>query len=362
MLGKSVGLRATVRVPRSLLGICLIALSLSCAHTVAQDKASGTDAKVKGAKALELENGEAKVSGIVTYPGGDRVDWKLLELPEKVKGTLDIKLQWTPPRPGLQLAFDVFDEWNTPVLTSTKRSKKRSKGRTKTAQLEGAKGKYFIRVYAVGRGDAGKYKLTVEFKELLAGPLFDPLKLEVPEPPKLAAIPEAEVPCDPFDAKNPSCKAICPEFGAPPGWPPCKDKCPTPPDVNLASCQLSMPCPNPPDRRVRACKPSQWPKCADINNPDPQNPNCDNAKADPVVTRIMKNEVQGSDLIITIGAGSNSGVKKGWKANVLRGESDSPLSGGDVTIIRIDKGTTIGKVQLTNDQIKTNFRVKLSPP
>lgn len=361
MLGKSVGRRALA--PGLLFGLFVVSL-LSCAHNVSQDKMSGPDGKVKGAKSLEFENGEAKVNGIVTYPGGDRVDWKLIELPEKSKGILDIKLQWTPPRPGLQLAFDVFDEWNTPVLSSTKKSKKRSKGRTKTAQLENAKGKYFVRVYAVERGDAGRYKLTVEYKEAVAGVQFDALKLEIPEPPKLAAVPEPEIPCDPaqFDPKNPACKFVCPEFGAPPGWPPCKDKCPTPPSADLPSCQASMPCPNPPDRRVRACKPSLFPKCQDINNPDPQNPNCDNAKAPPVTTRVMKNEVQGGDLIITIGAGSNSGVKKGWTAIMLRGESDSPLPGGDITIVRIDKGSTIGKVQLTADQVKVNYRVKLSPP
>ncbi len=338
-------------------------LCVACAHNVAQDASTGVDGKVKGAKGLTFENGEAKASGIVTYPGGDRVDWKLIEIPDKQKGTLDIKLQWTPPRPGLQLAFDVFDEWNTPILTSKNTSKKHSKGRTKTAKLDDAKGKYFVRVYAVGRGDAGKYKLTVDFKESVAGVLFDPLKLEIPEPPKLAAVPEPEVPCDDFqfDAKNPACKNVCPKQGAPAGWPPCKDVCPTPPDINIPSCQATMPCPNPPDRRVRSCKKTQWPKC-DLKTPDPQNPNCDDAKADPVTTRVLKNEVQGSDTIITIGAGSNSGIGKGWRATVLRGDSDAPLSGGEVIIIRIDKAATVGKVKLTTDQIKANDRVKFSPP
>lgn len=357
MLGKSVG-RRPVWVA------LVIALSVSCAHNVPQDKATGSDGKTKGAKSIELENGEAKVSGIVTYPGGDRVDWKVIELPEKIRGKLDLKLQWTPPRPGLQLAFDVLDEWYHPVVSSKKKSKRRSRGRTKRASVDNAKGKYYIRVYAVGRGDAGKYRLTVNFAEDTGKPMFDPLKLEIPEPPKLAAVPEPEVPCDvnAFDPKVPACKSICPDFGAPPGWPPCAGRCPNPPDVNIPSCQASMPCPNPPDRRVKACRKSQWPKCPDINNPDPQNPNCDDAKADPVLGRVLKNEVQGGDVIITIAGGSNSGVKKGWRATVLRGQSDEPLPGGDVTIIRIDKGTTIGKVRLTTDQVKANNRVKLSPP
>ncbi|HVK86258.1 MAG TPA: hypothetical protein VM513_19190 [Kofleriaceae bacterium] len=346
MLGKSAALCA--------------AMLLSCAHNVPQDKATGSDGKVKGARSMEFENGEARANGIVTYPGGDRVDWKQIELPEKQKGTLEFKLQWTPPRPGLQLAFAVFDEWGHRVVASKKTSRKRAKGRTKRAKLENAKGKYFVEVYAVGRGDAGKYKLIVEFTEAGKGTMFDPLALEIPDPPKLAAVPEPEVPCDPFDAKNPSCKSVCPDFGAPPGWPPCKDKCPTPPDVNLPSCQLSMPCPNPPDRRVKACKKSDFKKC-DLKDPDPQNPNCDNATADPVVTRVMKSEVQGGETVITIGAGSGSGVGKGWRAYVLRGDSDSPLPGGEITVVRIDKQFTVGKVRLTADQLKANDRVKLSP-
>ena len=358
MLGKSVGRPALVVA--SLVASLLV---WSCAHNVGQETSSGGDGKIKGAKELVLENGEAKARGVVTYPGGDRVDWKVIELPEKTKGSLDIKLQWTPPRPGLQLAFDVFDEWNTPVGASKKGSKKRSKGRTKEATLENAKGKYFIRVYAVGRGDAGAYKLTVDFAEKAAGLVFDPLKLEIPDPPRLAAVPEAEVPCDPaaFDQKNPACKVVCPDFGAPPGWPACKDKCPSTPDANIPSCQASMPCPNPPDRRVRACKKTDFPKCPSITNPDPQNPNCDGIKADPVTARVLKQEDSGSDLIITIAAGSNAGIAKTWRAQVMRGDTDAPLAGGDVTIIRVDKGATIGKVHLTADQLGTN-RVKLSPP
>jgi len=359
MLGKSVGRTAYAAA-------CLFLLTqlLSCAHNVAQDKSSGADAKIKGAKEMVLENGEAKARGVVTYPGGDRVDWKVIEVPADQRGTFDIKLSWNPPRPGLQLAFDVFDEWNTPLVTSKKSNKKRAgRGRMKNATLDNVKGKYFIRVYAVNRGDAGAYQLTVEFKETAVASKTDWSKIEVAEPPRLAAVPEPEVPCDPlaFDPKNKACAAVCPEFGAPPGWPACKDKCPNPPDINLPQCQASMPCPNPPDRRVKSCKKTQWPKC-NLAAPDPQNPNCDDAKADPVVGRILSNTVQGSELLITIGAGSNSGIAKGWTATVLRGDSGTPLSGGEVTIVRIDKQATVGKVKLTTDQIKQNDKVKLSPP
>jgi hypothetical protein len=364
MLGKSVGLRPfACAVP--------VLLLLSCAHNVPQDKQSGGDAKTKGAKQLTLENNEVKDSGIVTYPGGDRVDWKVIDVPEKSKGTLDIKLQWTPPRPGLQLAFDVFDEWYTPLTSSKKKGKKRGSGRNRTAEVEvkgkgvsAGEGKYFIRVYAPNRGDAGKYKLTVEFKPENLGPKFDPLALEIPEPPKLAAVPEAEIPCDEqnFDKNNKACQSVCPAFGAPPGWPACKGKCPDPPDKENPACWATMECPKPPDRRIKKCKNSAFPKCPDIANPDPDNPNCDNAKADPVKARVLSNSVQGDNTIITIGAGKKQGVSLNWNGKVLRGDTESPLVGGDVTLTRVDDNKCIGRTKLTTDQVSANPYVKLSPP
>jgi hypothetical protein len=341
-----------------------VILALSCAHNVPQDAGTGNDGKQKGAKTITLENGEGKASGIVTYPGGDRVDWKLIELPDKQRGTLDVKLTWTAPRPGLQLAFDVFDEWNQPIVQSAKTSKKRSKGRIRTASVDGAKGKYFVRVYAVGRGDAGKYRLTAEFKEAKAGPAFDPLKLEIPDPPKLAAVPDVEPPCDEFqfDPKIAACKAVCPASGAPPGWPACKDKCPTPPDINIAACLATMDCPTPPDRRVKKCTLKYFTECKDPKNPDPANPKCDNAKVPPVIGRIINSSIQGGNVIVTIGAGANSGIQDKWRATVLRGDSNEPLAGGDIEVVRVDKAVTVGKVHLTTDQLLSNSRVRLSAP
>jgi hypothetical protein len=340
-----------------------ILVSLSCAHNVSQDKATGPDGKIKGAKPLQLENGEAKAAGIVTYPGGDRVDWKLLELPEKQIGALDIKLTWNPPRQGLQLAFDVFDEWNTPIVQSKKTSKKRSTSRVRTAVVDNAKGKYFIRVYAVNRGDAGKYKLTVEFKQSTGPMAIDLTKVEIPEPPKLAGIPEAEATCDEFtfDPKNPACRTVCPTAGAPPGWPACKGKCPDPPDPQNEACWDKV-CPNPMTQRSKACmrQKEKFPPC-DKANPDPENWKC-GVKDPPVTGRVIKTDVQGSEVVITIAVGSDQGVGKGWTGRVLRGDSDTAMDGGEVSIVRIGKRETIGKVRLTTDQIAANPKVKLSPP
>ena len=341
MLGKSVGFRLLAGLPISWLIGCLmvspVVVALAgCARNIAQDKATAGDGKVKGAKTMTLENGEARSSGIVTYPGGDRVDWKVIELPEKRRGTMDLKLTWTPPRPGLQLAFDVFDEWNTPLASSKKTSKKRSAGRIRTASLLGARGKYFIRVYAVGRGDAGKYRLTVEFKETVAGVMFDPLKLEIADPPKLAAVPEIEVGCDEFtfDPKVPACKMICPATNPPANWPACKGRCPIPPTVDEPACWATMPCPKgQPDERIKACKPRDWPQCPDKKNPDESNPNC-RVKAAPVVGRIIGKEVQGGDLIIRVGIGSDQGVGKGWGGTVIKGPevTDKAVPGGEVYV------------------------------
>jgi hypothetical protein len=365
MLGNLVGLRGR---PLQLLvrtwQAGFVCLALSCAHNVAQDAATGPDGKEKGAKAITLENGEGKASGIVTYPGGDRIDWKLIELPDKQRGTLDIKLAWTPPRPGLQLAFDVFDEWGTAIVQSQKTSKKRSMSRTRMASVDDAKGKYFVRVYAVGRGDAGKYKLTVDFKESTSAAGIDYSKLDIPDPPKLAAVPEPEIPCDEFqfDPKNPACKLVCPQAGAPPGWPACQGKCPNPPDINIPACLATMECPNPPDRRVKKCTLAKFPKCADPAHPDQANPNCDGAKAPPVHNRIIAKTIQGNDMIITIGAGTNQGVQPTWTGTVLKGDSETPLQGGDIKIVRVDKAVTVGRVHLTPDQLLSNPRVRLSAP
>ena len=350
MLGKSVGAVA----------VGLVFAFASCARNVSQDLATGPDGKIKGAKPIELQNGEGKASGIVTYPGGDRVDWKEVDLPDKIVGVLDFKLQWQPPRPGLQLSFDVFDAYNTPIVTS-KKAGKGSHARIRSATIENAKGKYFVRVYAPGRGDAGKYKLTVDFKEGAGASTVDWLKVEVPDPPKLAALPEVVEPCDDtnFDPKKNECKAFCPAAGAPPNWPGCKGKCPDPPDPTNQACWDKV-CPNPPTMKAKACKISNFPPCQP-DAPDPDNPRC-NVKVAPVNGRIIANQVQGGDVLITIAVGSDKGVQKGWKCNVLQGTTENFLPGGDATVIRADKKASLCKVHLNVDQLETNSNVKLSPP
>ncbi len=338
-----------------------------CPYNVKQDKATGEDGSSKNAVEMVMENGEAKAVGIVTYPGGDRADWKVVELPEKVKGTMEVRLTWTAPRPGLQLNLDVFDEWGTPLITSSKQKKKRKKSRSRSEVFENAKGKYFIRVFADGRGDAGKYKLAVNFAEVLTERIPGVLEIEVPPPPRLPDLPEILQPCLAHDPNNPSCMTICAP-GAPPDHPPCIGKCPTPPTIDVEACWKTMPCPTPPDIRVKKCTPITkfWPPCPDPRAPDPDNPRCLGVTVPPVVGRIVNKKIQGSDMIITIGVGTAQGVTDTWRAVVLQGAggklTDPPLSGGEAVIIRVDKLITTAKVNLTADQIQKNPFVRLKAP
>jgi hypothetical protein len=333
----------------------------SCAHNVPQDKATAADGKIKGAKPLTLENGEARDSGIVTYPGGDRVDWKMIELPAKQRGTLDIKLSWTTPRPGLKLAFDVFDAWNARIATS----KRQGTARNRLATIDNANGKYFIRVYAVGRGDAGRYKLGVEFKERVLPQGPDWPSIPIPDPPKLADLPTVTVtvPCDVFDPKNPDCRDKCPP-GAPERWPGCKDECTAkPPDAGIPACAKTMSCDRRNlDRRILACKIEWWPECSNPAKPDASNPKCDDAQFPPVATRIGKKMVIGNEVEITIMAGKRSNIEAGWTAVLLQGTTNKPLPGGTIKILRVDESTTIGRVSLTAQQVEENKSVLVSPP
>ena len=90
-----------------------------CPKIVKQDAKTGEDGKSDGAVEVVLTNNEGIARGIVTYPGGDRIDWKTFELPKDQVGTLTVKLAWTPPRPGLDLSMAILNQWNHVVAETT---------------------------------------------------------------------------------------------------------------------------------------------------------------------------------------------------------------------------------------------------
>ncbi len=300
---------------------CLVVCG-ACANNVAFDKATGPDGKIKGALPIALAENAGKAKGIVTYPGGDRIDWKMIELPEGQKGRLELQMTYSTPRPGLRVTFDVFDQWNVPV----KEAAVSGKGKIKSATVSKAAGKYFVRIYAPRRGDAGQYKLSAEFHPEVKVDGWDPTKVPVADPPKLAEIPEPVSTCQVFDEKDPVCATKCPS-GAPVDWKGCPKA--TPPGGTGGIVVPPPPPPPPPDK--------------------------------PIVARVLKVDISGDGIDVTVGGGSELGVGKGWKATVLRGTTTTPLSGGAGTVVRVNKTTTIVHVKLTTGQIGENPNVQLSP-
>lgn len=299
---------------------CAVAFA-GCANNVPQDRSTGPDGRMKGAQAIKLEENEGKVRGIVTYPGGDRVDWKSITLPEGARGQLALQMTYTTPRPGLKVSFDVFDQWNTPVTLA---SVSGGRGRIRSGTINGAKGKYYVRIYAPRRGDAGAYKLLAEFKPEAPQIIFDPRDYEVSAPPKLPAVPDAPVACTTHDPANPECDKICAP-GAPSNWKGCP-----PPQVTPPTTTATTTTPPPPP-------------------------------ANPITTRMMKLDTVGGGVEITLPVGSSSGVNKTWKVRVLRGETTAPLPGGAGTVVRVNSRYTIVRVSLTPDQLNANPNVVLEP-
>jgi hypothetical protein len=299
---------------------------LGCAHNVPQDKNTGPDGKQKGALPVALQEGEGKAHGVVTYPGGDRVDWKLIELPAGQKGKLDLEMKYQTPRPGLQVAFDVFDQWNTPVIQAS-----RPQGRVRMATIDNATGKYFVRIYAPKRGDAGTYDLVATFVATDDGKPAPPIV--VPDPPKLPAVPPVEPDCLEFDPKIKACQVVCPEFGAPPGWKACADK----------------------DKAEKeaAAKEEAARVAAEIEKNKPK----------PAAARIIDVKLEGDDSKITIAYGTKAQPKldNTWRVELINTKTGKPMQ-GIVTIIRIGETQILAKVKLPTDTVNQNLTVRLSPP
>ena len=299
----------------------------ACAHNVPQDKATGPDGKLKGATPLVLDEGEARVRGIVTYPGGDRVDWKSIEIPKGPPTRLDLQLTWQAPRPGLQVAMDVFDAWGHQVVNASASRK----GRTRTARIDNASGTYFVRIYAPLRGDAGAYRLVAQLdkindeeekkkREILAS---------IQDPPVLPGMPEIEAECAPFDPKVKACKKVC-TFDAPPTWPPCVEQ-----------------------ERLKREEAER--KAAEANKPPPPK---------PVNARILAPRTVANTSQITLATGTDYApqLDTTWTGEVISPSTGKPIVGGSVILIRVGKTQTLAKSQLTIDQLTANPQVRLSPP
>jgi hypothetical protein len=256
----------------------------------------------------------------------------------------------------LRVAFDVFDRFYTPITATLANYKG-----AREAKIENAYGTYFVRIYAPRRRDAGTYKLVAEFTPD-KGDLPPDRRLEVMEPPKLPAVPPVVDDCFTFDAHNPGCATACPD-DAPTNWKGCpKELCRTP-DVNNPACQKTMACVvGQADRRIAACmaNPKKYFAACNRAAPDPANPLCD--IIDPVASRIIHIDESGDEVTITIAAGSNEHIEKGWKVTILAGGSDKPLPGGTATITHVERIKSTARVHLRREVVEANQNLRLTPP
>lgn len=293
----------------ALVGALALGTGSACLVNIDQKANSGKDYRSKGAKTIELEDGEGKARDIVTYPGGDRVDWKVFEIPEGKKGVVNIRLKNKPPRPGLDVAMNVYDQWGTRVA----RAKPRKTGkRTKRVKFSAEAGTYYVQVYAPRRMDAGQYRLRVRFKEVKEVAQVDLVALadQIPDPPTLPA------PVEPVVKTPEEIKA----------------------EEEAAA-----------EAQRKAEEEAAAAAAAAAAAPKPTN------------GKIVNFQMGGGGtVIITINRGKNVGVARGWSGQVLQG--GQPLSGGEFKVMRVTTNKSVGKVKLSLDVIRANRTVLLSPP
>jgi hypothetical protein len=319
----------------------------ACARNVVQDSASGKDAKVKGAKKIKIENDEGRARDIVTYPGGDRVDWKLVELPEGKKGTLDVQVRWQAPRPGLDLAFEVYDQYFQRVGRA--KPSPGSGKRSKRAKVNGAEGKMYLMVYAPERGDAAKYTVTVRFKERKQGAVMDASAIdkEILDPPVLPAIPEGDATAVAGAAGGAGAPAGAGVGGAGApagagGMPPGGGGAPMDPTMGQGG-------------------QGGGGMGGGGMGGGGQGGGGATAPAGPINGTIVAQQIQGDFVIITINRGKSSGVGQGWKGQILQSGTKKPLVNGSFTVIKVTERQSISKVKLSLDAINANRDVTLSP-
>jgi hypothetical protein len=292
---------STVRIG---VGILAVALLGGCPKNVPQSSKTGKDGKSSGAKVVKIEENEGSAKGIVTYPGGDRVDWKVFEITQK--GDVEVSLKWKPPREGLDLSMNLLDEGMT-VLQKVKPAKGSGKIRKKIDAKNLEPGKYYVQIYASERGDAGAYTLSVtwnEPEEVEGGAQVD----AIPLPPRLAAIPAPPPPVDPNK----------------------------PPDVPIV----------PP---------------VDPNKP----PEDTKPKVKPVKAKILEVSTSDRDVLVILDVGKAAGVDSKWEGKIYKGTGTGMLTKSpvDLVIIKVGEDESTARImRLSVTELGDNKRVVLTPP
>ena len=81
----------------------------------------------------------------------------------------------------------------------------------------------------------------------------------------------------------------------------------------------------------------------------------------PTEGRIVRAEIQGDKVAVTVALGSDQGVTKTWKVVVVDGHGVA-IAGGVGDIVRVDRRATVIVVRLSLDQVNSSGRVRLSAP
>jgi hypothetical protein len=344
-------MREAVRPLLCLTAACVL---VACATNVKQHARTGPDGRVKGAVNIKLdEEGEGSSKGIVTYPGGDRVDWKVFEVPKT--GDVEVVLKWTSPRPNLDLSMNILDD----TFRVVKRLKPADgMKQRKTAELPRlTPGKYYVQVYASARGDAGEYEVDVRWTESRGTVAAIVGGEPIPNPPRLPSIPGV-VAQQGGGGGGGASNAI------PAGQPgskenPCQmgQACPAgalflnPQCLEAGGLPQGAPCP--PRAAIR-------PECPEAGPLMPDTP----CPAKTRAARIIERQLQGSDVVITLDKGQKQGISKGWTGVVFVGKSGTrPLSGSNFTIFSVTEDESHGKIRkLSLDDLGQNYRVELKSP
>jgi len=324
------------------------ALGLSgCSMTVAQDAKSGPDAKAKGAKKIRVgDDGEGVAKGVVTYPGGDRVDWKLFEIPKA--GDVEVTLRWTPPREGEDLSMNILDDTFHVIrrLVPAPDSGKTKKSAT-FSNL--AAGKYYLQVYASGRGDAGDYEVRVHWSETRAAGSMLVNAEPLANPPRLPAVPGVVAQAGGPDKSKPKGSKENPcQVGeaCAPGALYMNPACPAADPMPIGS-----PCP--PAAVINPACPGAGPML-------PGEP-CPPLKK---AGRIVQRQIQGQDVEIIIDQGSKQGIQKGFTGLVFRGKSGTtPLPNASFVIFKVTDNESYAKLKkVPLEALSENVRVELTSP
>lgn len=357
---------------RRILGLAILIAAASCVRTIDPAGHTGKDGKYRGAQRLELEGPSTSLggssTGIVTYPGGDRVDWKKIVLPPDATGALELELRWKAPRPGLDLAFEVWDEWGEKLgSVAPKKAKARKSARKATARksktIEGVHGTIYVSVYASNRGDAGRYTLEATFKpqanpydpeldELLQS-LLEGGAIKIPDPPKLGAV---FAPCGTaYDKTNPDCvenPPPCDRANKDPNNPSCKHLC----DENKLDPK------NPDCAQFYTCTTATWqdpkinPACANVSPPAPP------PGPTPLYLGYTLPEEKDGKVWIAILLDKDSPVAQGWTGNVVDG-NQKRLAKGVVKVIKVQKRMAYATVTgMSADDLRRYDGVVLDPP